>query len=502
MQVNKHAYEWVYSLCKYGDLYLRLFRDSDFENDKFFSKKKQDKQKLNEDVKVKAYKQGDKYAHYIEMVNNPAVMFELVKYGKTIGYIKAENITQTEKKDNLINFSYKYKFKQKDIYIHDATDYVHAMLTNDGNRYSEEVSLFLDNENPETDEGVTYQVNKGQSLLYNTFKIWRELSLLENAMLLNRITKSSIVRLINVEVGDMPKEMVGPHLQGIKALMEQKAAIDAGNSMREYTNPGPIENNIYVPVNNGKGAITTSQVGGDVNVSQIPDIEYFQNKYFGACRIPKQYFGLTEDGAGFNGGESLAIISSRYAKMVKRIQNALIQAITSAINLMLIDKGLTTYLGKFTIKMQPPTTQEEIDRRDNMSAKVGLVSDIMNLLSDIDNVPSKLKILKALLSNIINDPDVFDEIQKQIEELEEQETTGETGGPDEMGSGNSLNDSDPLGLNDSFESGEEFGSGEMPEEENGGLDEPTETKNEEDNLPTPEELGRDFTDNNSGDTGE
>ena len=132
-------------------------------------------------------------------------------------------------------------------------------------------------------------------------------------MLLNRITKSSIVRIINVEVGDMPKEMVGPHLQGIKALMEQKAAINEGNSIQEYTNPGPIENNIYVPINNGKGAITTDQVGGDVNISQIPDIEYFQNKFFGAMRIPKQYFGLTEDGAGFNGGESLAIISSRYA---------------------------------------------------------------------------------------------------------------------------------------------------------------------------------------------
>ena len=134
-------------------------------------------------------------------------------------------------------------------------------------------------------------------------------------MLLNRITKSSIVRIINVEIGDMPKEQVGPHLQGIKALMEQKSAINTGKSMQEYTNPGPIENNIYVPINNGKGAVTTDQVGGDVNVSQIPDIEYFQNKFFGSMRVPKQFFGLTDDGAGFNGGQSLAIISSRYAKI-------------------------------------------------------------------------------------------------------------------------------------------------------------------------------------------
>ena len=111
-------------------------------------------------------------------------------------------------------------------------------------------------------------------------------------MLLNRVTKSAIVRLINVEVGDMPQENVGPHLQRIKMLMEQKSAINVGSSMQEYTNPGPIENNLYIPTYNGKGAITTSQVGGDVNVGQLPDLEYYQNKFFSSTRIPKQYFGL------------------------------------------------------------------------------------------------------------------------------------------------------------------------------------------------------------------
>lgn len=301
-------------------------------------------------------------------------------------------------------------------------------------------------------------------------------------MLLNRITKSSIVRIINVEVGDMPKEMVGPHLQGIKALMEQKAAINEGNSIQEYTNPGPIENNIYVPINNGKGAITTDQVGGDVNISQIPDIEYFQNKFFGAMRIPKQYFGLTEDGAGFNGGESLAIISSRYAKMIKRIQNSIIQAITSAINLMLIDKGLNQYINKFTIKMQPPTTQEEVDRRENTTSKIQIVSDVMNLVSDVEDPTTKLKILKSLLSSVISDPEVISLLQDEISRLEDQ---GIDNNPDSsLGDEDSSNidlggSSEPLNLDAEL-----------------GLEEPIEeTEEEGETLPTPEEIGVDMTDN-------
>lgn len=492
MQVNKYAYDWVYALCKYGDLYLQLYKESEFNDDKFFNK--DNKKQLNEDIKVKAYKDDDTFVHYLEAVPNPAEMFELTRFGKTIGYIKANIKNSSFKKDNLINFTYRYKFKQSDIFIYDATKFVHASLSDGVDRHTEEVSLFLDSENVDADQGVTYQVKKGQSLLYNTFKIWRELSLLENSMLLNRITKSSIVRLINVEIGDMPKEQVGPHLQGIKQLLEQKSAINEGNSISEYTNPGPIENNIYVPINNGKGAITADQIGGDVNISQIPDIEYFQNKFFGSMRIPKQYFGLTDDGAGFNGGESLAIISSRYAKMVKRIQNALIQAITSAINLMLIDKGLSTYIGKFTIKMQPPTTQEEIDRRENISSKIQIAGDIMNLVSDIDSIPQKLKILKSLLSNIINDPDVFAIIDEEIKKLEEQEKAGgdvtsEDNGGD-LSLGGSGADNEPLNL-DSELGLNDFGS---EGEDNFNLDNESETGTEEgESLPTPEELGIDAT---------
>ena len=139
-------------------------------------------------------------------------------------------------------------------------------------------------------------------MLYPTFKIWRELALLENVILLNRVTKSSVVRVINVEVGDMPKEMVAPHLQGIKSLFEQKANIDAGTSFGEYTNPGPVENNVYVPTRGGIGTLSTQQVGGDVDVGKLSDLDYFQDKFFGAMRVPKQYFGITDDNAGFSGG--------------------------------------------------------------------------------------------------------------------------------------------------------------------------------------------------------
>ena len=215
--------------------------------------------------------------------------------------------------------------------------------------------------------------------------------------------------------------MVGPHLQGIKQMIEQKAAIDVGNGMSEFTNPGPIENNIYVPTHEGVGNITTTQIGGDVDVKGLADLDYYLNAFYGSLRVPKQYFSQTDDSTGFNGGTSLSVISSRYAKMIKRIQNTVCQAITDIINLMLLDSGLDNYVNNFTIRMQSPTTQEEKDRSENTSTRVGLISDIMNLLADIESPITKLKVLKSMLASAVTNTEVTTLLADEIKKLESDE---------------------------------------------------------------------------------
>lgn len=421
LNVDKNIYKWTHSLCKYGDVYLRLYRESEYDELLFSKpsskKSKKQKENLNEDVKIKLYGKNDNYVHYLEMSPNPAQVFELTRFGKTAAYVKTDvKATSTNTGNELLGISSltnRYVFNKNDVELYPPTEFVHASLEDNSSRTPEEVQLFVTE-----DKSLLYNVKRGQSLLYSTYKIWRQLMLLENSVLLNRVTQSSIVRVVGVEVGDMPKESVPTHLMNIKQLIEQKAAIDVGRSMNEYTNPGPIVNNVYVPTRNGQGVLTTNQIGGDVNIGDLADLDYYQDKLFGNLRVPKQYFGVTDDNAGFSGGQSLSIISSRYAKMIKRIQNTMIQMLTDAINLILIDTGNEAYINKFVLKMQSPTTQEEVDRRDNLSNKVGLVRDIMDTLGDIENVATKLKILKSLLSTTINDGEVIQLIQDEIESME------------------------------------------------------------------------------------
>ena len=485
LNVDKNVYKWTYSLCKYGDVYLRLYRESEYDDLLFDRPKEQDGRKnLNEDVKIMAYSKHDNYVHYLEQAPNPAQVFELTRFGKTAAYIKTD-ITSTRMDKASYSaatspFLNKYSFNKNDVELYPPTEFVHGCLEDNSSRTPEEVELFVGD-----DKSISYNVKRGQSLLYSTYKIWRQLMLLENSVLLNRVTQSSIVRVIGVEVGDMPKENVQPHLMSVKQLIEQKASLDVGRSMSEYTNPGPIINNVYIPTRNQQGVITTQQIGGDVKIGDLADLDYYQDKFFGNLRVPKQYFGVTDDGAGFSGGQSLSIISSRYAKMIKRIQNTIIQMLTDAINLILIDTGNDAYINKFTLKMQAPTTQEEVDRRDNLSNKVGLVRDIMDTLGDIENPTTKLKILKSLLSNTISDTDVIQLLEDEIEALEAavEETEEPVVSDDEFTDDTSMDfSSGGSGLSDF--GGETLGDIAATD----STDDTSDVETEDDTLPTPGDL--------------
>ena len=421
INVDKQAYPWALMLVKYGDVYVRLLRNSDFENSRLFNNKKQTNQSLHEDVNLNISKDNDHYALTVEAMANPNEMFELTKFGKSMGYIKAATSVQKNYGSNNSSYFTTYNIRNKDVDIYSPTDFVHACLESSTTRTEEELDIFFnDDDYSNQTNAETFKVRRGAGILNDLFKVWRQLTLEENAVLLNRVTRSSVVRAIQMEVGDMPVNQVTNVTSKVKNLIEQKASLDVGKNMSEFTNPGPIENTIIIPTRNGKGALTINQIGGEVDPKQLTDLDWFNNKLFGGLKIPKQFFGWTDDAGGFNAGTSLSQYSSRYGKAVKRMQQCLIEMVTDMINLILIDAGYPRYINQFHIKMQAPITQEEIDRKADLSNTLRNVSDVMNTLNDVQTPAAKLKILKLLLSQCLNEQEVSNILQQEIEKLEKE----------------------------------------------------------------------------------
>lgn len=504
INVDKQAFSWAYNLTKYGDVYLRLLRESDFANSRLFGSKK--KSDLKEDVNLNISRDNDHYAFTVEMIKNPNEMFELTKFGKSMGYVKAGvNVQKDFTNQNTATYFTKYNLQKKDVDIYAPTEFVHACLEGSTSRAEEELDIFFsDDDYSNKQNAETFQVRRGTGILNDLFKVWRQLSLLENSVLLNRLTRSSVVRAIQMEVGDMPANQVQNVTSRVKSLIENKISLDVEKNMSEFTNPGPLENTIIIPTRNGKGSLTINQIGGEVDPKQLTDLDWYNNKLFGGLKIPKQYFGWVDDAGGFSGGQSLSQYSSRFGKAVKRMQASLCDMIQDMINLILIDTGYPRYIGRFKIKMQAPVTQEEIDRKQDLSNTLRNISDIMTTLGDVQTVSSKLKILKSLLGQCLNDQEIVNILQEEIAKQEkedklEEENKEPADNYDEGGFEN-FNEDESL---DEFESEEPF---EMPErespteqpsaEESSSESTSTETAAEEtqdDTLPSFDELGVDGT---------
>ena len=509
LEVDKHMYSWAYNLFTYGDLYLQTYTKSEYEED-LFSKFKEDQdivakgQQLNEsqlkeNVYINIEDKNDHLEHYVEAVANPGEMFELTKFGKTMSYIKAPTDIQTTYDSNdALNYYMTYKMQDKDVEVYSPLKFVHIYLSNGTSRNPEQVNIFTNDDDFENDKvKASYTVRRGQSMLYNKFRSWRELTLLENSMLLNRVTKSAILRIISAEVKNMPKDQVKNHMQKLKTMIEQKSALNADKSFSEYTNPGPIENIIYTTTRDGEGTLNVTTLGGDPDVKSLADIEYFENDFYGGFGIPKQYFGRTNDSTGFNGGTSLSIISSKFGTNVKTIQNALIQGLTTLINIFLLDKGLTSYVNNFRLRMQPPITQEEKDKQEAQRDRVGVIQDTGNLINDVvTDELIKAKIVKQLLSTTNIGSEVLDLMQEQIDKLEKEQTP-ET--DEEVDNEENEKPSRPGRRNEPSFSETDLPDIDLePEEEETGFENeetagPVEPSENETTLPSPNDLGIDMT---------
>lgn len=426
-EIPERAWKHIYQACKYGDYYLKLYReDENQSNDKVKSDiiTRGSVKVINDEV----IENGDRlvypYEDYVEDVYDPATIFDLRKRGKTAGFIE---VTKDVRDNNVFtsnNVSRTYSLRDVNVYRPDRL--IHIMISENLTRNPETVTIDLGN-----DKSATYEVARGKSILYDVYPIQRELQLLEDSLILNRLTRSSLIRLLEIEVGDMPKKEVNNYLRRIKNLIEQHISMDKSTgSYKSYNAPGPIDNVIYIPVQNGKGHININNLGGDVNVRDIADIDYFNNKRSGALKIPRSFLGDSGEGSQLDNGGTLTQLSMRYARTIKRIQTAYIRAITTLLNLFFIDKKLD-YVNKFQVRMTSPSTQEDISRNDLINGNIDLISSIMSLTESLQGETQK-EILTKLVSEILKMPDLAEIIEKDQTPGEEVMVDGEmsSGGPD------------------------------------------------------------------------
>lgn len=433
LNISENLWSYAYCMWLYGDVYLETF-----ENTSYTGKKPTllvEPNKLNPNVRTQVNITGAKLERYIEKVPNSAEVYDLQYRGKTSGFVRCPEKNVTSK---LTNNAYLYSGVTTEINVLNPTKFVHICLSPNINRFPEKFTLVndtveqkdkygrVDISNTESSGGnLSFTVKSGQSILENVYGAYQTLKLKEESVLLERVTKSSITRIIQVELGDLPESKKRQKLQAIKNQIEQQLLLNKeAGTIQSRAGAQPIENIIYTSTRQGKGAITSVNIGGDVDIGDLADVEDSENKLYGSLLIPKALLGADMDGSGLSNGGSLTEMNATYARRIKRGQLALSSAFKTLINIFALSEGLgDKVVNNFEVKLTPITTIEDNRRDELLQNKIRNVNDILNLFNNMEAVDEKTKLdmLINWLSTYLNQQDIVDILNQRLKDLENEE---------------------------------------------------------------------------------
>lgn len=213
----------------------------------------------------------------------------------------------------------------------------------------------------------------GTSMLEKSRRIWKQLLLAEDAMLIYRTSRAPERRVFKVYVGNMDDKDVEPYVQRIANKFKRDQIVDPNNGNVDLRyNQMAVDQDYFIPVRDPNAPNPIDTLPGAQNLSEIADIEYIQKKLFAALRIPKAFLGF-EDVVGE--GKNLAIQDIRFARTINRIQKSMIQELNKIAIIHLYVLGFEDELSNFTLGLSNPSTQSDLLKIEAWKEKITLYRD-------------------------------------------------------------------------------------------------------------------------------
>ena len=213
----------------------------------------------------------------------------------------------------------------------------------------------------------------GTSMLEKARRIWKQLILSEDAMLIYRTSRAPERRVFKVFVGNMDDKDVEPYVQRVanKFKRDQVADPATGNVDLRY-NQMAVDQDYFIPVRDPNAPNPIDTLPGAQNLSEIADIEYIQKKLLTALRVPKAFLGFEEV---VGDGKNLSLQDIRFARTINRIQKSMIQELNKIAIIHLYILGFEDELNNFTLGLTNPSTQADLLKVEGWQQKIQLYKD-------------------------------------------------------------------------------------------------------------------------------
>jgi hypothetical protein len=215
----------------------------------------------------------------------------------------------------------------------------------------------------------------GRSIIEPTRKVWKQITLMEDAMLIHRIMRAPDKRVFKIDIGNIPPNEVEAFMEGMVNKMKKVPYIDqdTGEYNLKYNMQNLLED-FYLPVRGAESGTSIESLPG-VQYDSIQDIDYLKNRMLGSLKIPKAYLGYEEDTSG---KATLASQDFRFARTIERIQKIVASELNKIAIVHLYAQGFTDEeLVDFSLELTAPSSVYEKEKVELWTSKVTLAGDMI-----------------------------------------------------------------------------------------------------------------------------
>jgi hypothetical protein len=244
----------------------------------------------------------------------------------------------------------------------------------------------------------------GKSMLEGARRVWKQLSLMEDAMLIHRIMRAPEKRIFKVDIGSIPPNEVDNHMERIMNQMKKTPYLDqqTGDYNLRFNLQNMVED-FFLPVRGSDSGTSIDNLPG-LEWTGTDDIEYLRNKMMAALKIPKAFLGYDES---LSGKATLAAEDIRFARTIQRVQRIIVSELNKIAVIHLYSQGYRDEsLVDFSLELTNPSTIFEKEKIDVWKSKVEVSKDMQE-----NKFFSKKWIYENVFS--LTDQDMI-ELQKQL----------------------------------------------------------------------------------------
>tara|TARA_R110001583_G_scaffold3654_3_gene22649 strand:+ start:1918 stop:3918 length:2001 start_codon:yes stop_codon:yes gene_type:complete len=213
----------------------------------------------------------------------------------------------------------------------------------------------------------------GTSILEPARRIWRQLTLMEDAMMAYRVVRSSERRVFKIDVGAIPPQDVEQYMEKIVTQLKRHSVVDSKSGRVDLRyNPMSIEEDYFIPVRAGS-ATDIQNLAGGTNTTAIDDVKYLRDKLFSALKIPQSYLTMGEGAE--EDKTTLAQKDIRFARTIQRLQRVIIAELTKIGIIHLYTLGFRgDDLLAFSLSLNNPSKIAELQEIEHWKAKFDIAA--------------------------------------------------------------------------------------------------------------------------------